>query len=100
MWGAPFRKRLFGISLEETTFARRGFRDDQEALKKSLTERLAVARFFGRGPESGDSQLKAVDAEYRGFAFEGAGMGLTLLDHVAPFRKDRLRFHPKNAGHN
>ncbi len=36
-------------------------------------------------------RLAAVEAELRGFAFEGAAMGLALLDCFTPWRKDRWR---------
>lgn len=40
-------------------------------------------------------RLAAIDAELRGFAFEGAAMGLALLDCLTPWRKDRWRTFTK-----
>ncbi|HEY1349651.1 MAG TPA: DUF1702 family protein [Ktedonobacteraceae bacterium] len=37
-------------------------------------------------------RLDAVDEEFRGVAYEGAGMGLMLLDSLAPWRKRLLPF--------
>jgi hypothetical protein len=35
-------------------------------------------------------RLNKIESELRGFAFEGAAMSLTLLDHLTPFRNNRL----------
>ena len=98
------RKFLFGISLEETTFARRGFRGGEVGPRRRLEQ---IGNIFLKGyhaaleedsRESLALRLNAVEAEYRGFAFEGAGMGLALLDHVAPFRGNRLQAFLEGPG--
>lgn len=35
-------------------------------------------------------RLSSIEPEVRGFAFEGAAMGLALLDHLTPWRRDRF----------
>ncbi len=41
-------------------------------------------------PDRLGSMLDGIEPELRGFAFEGAGMGLYLLDLLTPWRRDRL----------
>jgi enediyne biosynthesis protein E3 len=91
------RKVAFGISLEEATFARRGFRVGEAGAQQRLEQ---IGDVFLQGyhaaleedaPEALALRLGAVDAELRGFAFEGAAMGLTLLDHLSPGKEKRLQ---------
>jgi hypothetical protein len=95
--GAILRRALLGISPAETTFARRRFRGESAAVRERLEE---VGRCFVRGynaaleedrplPLAGrlDSE---VERELQGFAYEGAGMALALLDTMIPGRRDRL----------
>ncbi len=93
-----FRKRMFGISLEETTVARRGFAVSDDGVRQYLEE---IGRTFVHGyhgalvdsnPESlADTLRKEIEIEYQGFAFEGAGMGLALLDLLTPWPSNRLQ---------
>ena len=89
------RKMLFGISLEETTFARRGFEPADPHVQAHLEQ---VAGAFVRGyhaalavtdPERLGGKLNEEGPLCRGFAYEGAGMGLALLDGMAPFSRSR-----------
>ena len=90
------RKFLLGISLEETTFIRRGFHQGKIKAREQLEQ---SGRAFVQGyhlaleDDKFDvlvPRLKAVEVSFRGFAFEGAAMGLTLLDYFLP-RKQRLQ---------
>jgi hypothetical protein len=93
---SSLRKRLLGIDPREVEFARRGFSTNDPA----VVERLERAgRFFVRGyllalddpePSALAAGLDEIEGEFRGFAYEGAGMALALLDLVAPWRRDRL----------
>ena len=91
------RKVAFGISLEEATFARRGFRVSEARAQQRLEQIGNVflqgyhAALEEDGPEALALRLRAVDAELRGFAFEGAAMGLTLLDHLSLSNGKRLQ---------
>ena len=90
-------QRFFlGLSLDEATFARRGFRAGDASARLRLEQ---VGRTFLHGyhaaldddnPENLSSRLNGVEADFRGFAFEGAAMGLFLLDQLTPWRRDRL----------
>lgn len=87
---------LFRIPAEETTFARRGFHDGNRSTTLHLEQ---VGRSFVYGYEAAlddddlqklTQQLECVEAKWRGFAFEGAAMALTLMDQVLPWRTGRL----------
>jgi hypothetical protein len=91
------RRRFLGLSPTETTFARRGFRAGEEEARHRL-EKIGVTFLSGyhaaleeTGFVSLARRLANVEAELRGFAFEGAAMGLALLDCFTPWRKDRWR---------
>jgi hypothetical protein len=89
------KRLLFGIRARETSFARRGFQTcDPEAQRR--LER--VGEFFLAGYHAAletadngelESRLRALEPEYQGFAFEGAAMSLTLLDHCMPWKQAR-----------
>lgn len=95
---------MFRIPLEETTFARRGFRGRDGAARQRLER---AGRVFVTGyhaalevgqPERLAPALSKVDREFRGFAFEGAAMGLTLLDQLSLSRRDRVRAFLEGPG--
>jgi hypothetical protein len=98
------RKIVFSISLEETTFERRGFRGNDTVTRQRLEQ---VGRVFllgyhaaldGGKPEELVPSLEAVEPEFRGFAFEGAAMSLALLDRLSPWRRNRLRVFLEGPG--
>jgi hypothetical protein len=95
-WGG-LRGRIFGIAAEEASFARRGFRGGDDGIRRRLEE---IGRTFLHGyhaaleedrPDRLARALDEIEPERRGFAFEGAGMGLYLLDLVTPWNRGRLR---------
>lgn len=90
--------RLFGVPEEEVTFERRGFRGGKAAGVREHIE--TVGRSFlagyhsaldGAGGAALVSRLEETEIGYRGFTYEGAAMGLALLDAMTPWRRDRLR---------
>jgi hypothetical protein len=88
---ARLRKLVFGISLEETTFARRGFHEGDVHVRRRL-ERIGETFLFGyhaaleaSNPDLLHHSLQKVEPELCGFAFEGAAMALTLRDHLMPW---------------
>jgi hypothetical protein len=99
------RRRFLGLSPAEASFARRGFLTGEEQARQRL-EHIGVTFLSGyqaAREETGFVPLArrraCVDAESRGFAFEGAAMGLALLDCFTPWRKDRWRtFTERLAG--
>jgi enediyne biosynthesis protein E3 len=87
------RRRLFGIPSTRAVFNRPGF------VKEAWTNfsPVAIALVEGYHASLEDSRfsvliprLEAVEPEYRGFAYEGAGMGLAALDIMAPW-KNRVK---------
>jgi len=91
------RRRFLGLSPVEVSFARRGFLAGEEEARRRL-EQIGITFLSGyhaaleeTGFLSLEGRLATVDAELRGFAFEGAAMGLALLDCLTPWRKDRWR---------
>lgn len=98
------RRILFGISREETSFGRRGFSYRDERVRARL-EHVGVTFLNGyhaaleaRDDERLVRQLDAVEPEFRGFAFEGAAMALTLLDLLRPWGGSRLKSFVEGAG--
>lgn len=101
---AKFRQRLFGISPDEATFKRRGFHDHGPEQTRRLEQ---VGRMFLRGyhaalldeaPDALASRLESVEEAFRGFAYEGAAMGLALLDRLSPWRRGRVQAFLAGAG--
>lgn len=101
---AKFRQRLFGISPEEVTCKRRGFHDCGPEPTRRLER---VGRTFLRGyhaalideaPDVLASRLEEVEEAFRGFAYEGAAMGLGLLDQLSPWRRGRVQAFLCGAG--
>ena len=88
-----FRRKLLCFSREETSFVRRGFRGATETERTRLEQVGAVFLLgYHAALEHGVTEtlvlnLNAVESEWRGFAFEGAAMGLALLDFFTPWRR-------------
>lgn len=85
------RRRLFGISPHETSIARRGFTVTEPNIQARI-ELIGWAFVQGYhtaieeiSPQRISDTLEYLDPELRGFAYEGAGMGLALLDILAPW---------------
>jgi len=98
------RTKLLHIDVREATFARRGFRWNDNHARQRLEQ---IGFMFLRGyhtalKESDQSalaqRLNLIDLELRGFAFEGAAMGLTLLDCLTPWNTSRLRSFASGPG--
>lgn len=90
------RRWTFGIAIEETTVARRGFEVSAPLARERLEQ---VGRSFVTGyhaaleagaPETLDGAFDDLPASYRGFAVEGSAMGLALLDLVTPWNRGRV----------
>lgn len=101
---AKLHQRLFGISPEEVTFKRRGFHECGPEQTRRLEQ---VGRTFLSGyhaaladeaPEALALRLEEVEEAFRGFAYEGAAMGLCLLDQLSPWRRERVRAFLHGAG--
>jgi enediyne biosynthesis protein E3 len=91
------RRRFLGLSPAEATFARRGFIAGEDNARQRL-EQIGITFLSGYHAALEETEfiplaqrLSNVESELRGFAFEGAAMGLALLDCFSPWRKDRWR---------
>ena len=97
-------KLIFGIKDSETTFARRGFRGGENGRREHL-EKIGPAFAAGYHAALSDSRedflatrLEQIDSNFRGFAYEGAAMGLGLIDRLTPWRHDRVQSFLSGAG--
>jgi hypothetical protein len=89
------RNRVLTISPAETSFAVRGFRATPEVQRRLETHGAAFVEGFNLALLARDAadlaaRARAVAREERGFAYEGAGMALALLDLLALGRGRRL----------
>jgi hypothetical protein len=89
-------KRLFDVPPREISFERRGFRGGGPAARARLEQAggAFIAGYRAALEDARDEvmvpKLEAVNREFRGFAFEGAAMGLALRDWLTPWRRDRV----------
>jgi enediyne biosynthesis protein E3 len=84
-------KPIFGVSEESTSFSE----DDRQAAQRLKTVVQAVTKgcqitLQNSKFEALVSRLNAFDDELRGYAYEGAGIGLAALDCILPW-KNRVR---------
>ena len=99
-----FRKLLFGISPNETTFSKRGFHAVSDEVRQRL-ENIGETFVYGYHAallddnlESLIQQLDTLPNEMRGFAYEGAAMAMTLLDFLSPLNRSRFKRFVEGAG--
>ncbi len=98
------RRRFLGISPIEVSFAKRGFRTSEETARQRL-EQIGIIFLSGYHAALEETvfvplaqRLADVEEELRGFAFEGAAMGLALLDYFTPWRRNRWRTFTESLG--
>ncbi len=99
------KRRLFSIAAEETTFARRGFRQGDPQIRQRLEKvgRCFVSGYHfaldgGNSSAALSSRLAGLEAEFRGFGYEGAAMALALLDFMTPWNSGRLEAFLQGPG--
>jgi enediyne biosynthesis protein E3 len=97
------RRRFLGISPAEVSFPRRGFVGEEAA--RLRLEQIGIVFLSGYHAALEETvfvplahRLASVEADLRGFAFEGAAMALALLDCFTPWRKDRWRTFTERLG--
>ena len=95
---------LFGLPLAETSVEKRGFRGATDEMRARLEQVGATfldgyhAALESHTPPILAARLNSVDTELRGFTFEGAAMGLALLDTLSPWRPNRVTSFLSGAG--
>ncbi|MFG2049439.1 DUF1702 family protein [Micromonospora sp. NPDC048935] len=89
------RRRIFTPDIAETTVAVRGFHDKNREAREVL-ETVGASFLRGLSAAAGarevtdiDTDLADLSTRFRGFAYEGAGMGFALVDAVSPGRRRR-----------
>jgi len=91
------RTRLLSQDLAETTVETRGFRVARSATRERIE---GIGRAFMKGyhatladsrPEAIARELDPMDDLYRGFAYEGAAMSLSILDRMTPWSAKRFQ---------
>src|SRR5215475_1562232 len=101
---AKLRRALLAVSPDETTAYKRGFTISDDTQRSRLE---TIGRSFLSGYHAAleertiaaiEPRLNAVDLEYRGFAFEGAGMAFGLLDLMAPWSGSRIEAFLRGPG--
>jgi hypothetical protein len=102
--GRKMRRWLLGISPGAVNFCRRGF-CGATVTRRALLERAAATFLDGYhlalehdAAEDLERELRLVAEERRGFAYEGAGMGLALLDALTPWGGSRFVRFLQGAG--
>ncbi|MCP4202196.1 MAG: DUF1702 family protein [bacterium] len=97
-------RRWLSIPLEEVGFDKRGFRGGDGGVRAHL-EKVGCSFLNGYHealtdlePELLADRLAEVSPRYRGFAFEGAAMAMTLFDALTPGRPRRLDDFLSGAG--
>ncbi|HEV7505972.1 MAG TPA: DUF1702 family protein [Thermoanaerobaculia bacterium] len=93
-FGAGVRRALFGIDPADTSFARRRFhgeagpvRDRLERVGQTFVQGYHAALADARPAPLAEGIDAEVERDFRGFAYEGAGMALALLDTLIPGRR-------------
>lgn len=94
------RRMMFGIPSAKAVFSRPGFAPEAWDRFAPVARALMVgyhATLEDPRISTLEARLDAVEPEFRGFAYEGAGMGLAALDAVAPW-KNRLKAFVEGPG--
>lgn len=107
MFFKGLRRGMFGMPLDEASFERRGFVGGEPDTRAHLDQ---VGRVFLQGYnmalEEGAAtrglinRLEGLPLMMQGFAFEGAAMGLALLDYLTPWNRYRVPSFLEGAGGN
>ena len=95
---------LFSLSREQESFARSLAAFQEGPMRRRAQE---IGDSFAEGyhaaledsrPQTLAARLARLEPELWGFAYEGAGLGLALLDALTPWRRDRLTAFLRGPG--
>jgi enediyne biosynthesis protein E3 len=90
------KQAVFGLDLEEASLERRGVVCEPEVAQGLNVVLYNFVAGYQLALEAGslDELADRLDAEcdeaFSGFAYEGAGMFLALMDHMTPWKRDRV----------
>ncbi|XVQ84267.1 DUF1702 family protein [Microbispora siamensis] len=99
------RRRVLVPDMRETKLEKRGFHVKDSASAELLE---SVGEYFltgyahaveSRGPGEAEERLEEVPPRFRGFAYEGAGMGFAILDGLALSGLRRVKAFLRGRGH-
>jgi len=90
------KRKLFSIAPTEVSTAKRGFQVD-DPYKQERIEAIGLSFLAGyhaaidaQSTDQLHQSLESVSSEYKGFAYEGAAMGLGLMDQLFPWRSSQF----------
>ena len=90
------RRRILTPSISSTLLETRGFHE-KSPVARELLEKIGAMFLTGygysieaRSAAEAEEWLEGLPTQFRGFAYEGAGMGVTILDALPFTRGDRL----------
>lgn len=98
-----FRRFLFGLSIPGMESFWQDFPGTENETRRQLRRSSnAFLSAYNTALEIGLSdllfqELDAYDVSFRGFAYEGAGMGMAMLDYVTPGNQNRLQQYVASA---
>ena len=98
-----FRRFLFGLSIPGMESFWQDFPGTEDDARKQLRRSSnAFLSAYNTSLEMGFSdllfhELNAYDIGFRGFAYEGAGMGMAMLDYITPGNQNRLQQYVERA---
>ncbi|MEO1296505.1 MAG: DUF1702 family protein [Cyanobacteria bacterium J06636_16] len=102
-WGF-LRRFIFGLSLERLDYLWTLFPGEESSARKQLRQvTYSFVQEYNTALEVGpssvlNSTLKAMDPDMQGFACEGIGMALTVIDYTTPWNRYRLQDFAEGAG--
>jgi hypothetical protein len=91
------RRRVFTPSFKETTLEKRGFGpttpERQQLLETVGRQFLTGYGYAMLGSTTGETaaMLETIDRQFRGFAYEGAAMGMAMRDAITPWPTDHFQ---------
>jgi hypothetical protein len=90
------RRRVLTPDVSDTRLDKRGFHAKNDGAKELLeTVGRSFIKCFGFAayaatPREAEQQLETVPGDFRGFAYEGATMALTIMDAMSPYPGRRV----------
>ena len=95
--GGFLRRLLFGLSLERLDYLWTLFPGEETEARQQLRRiTYSFVQGYNTALELGHSEVMvstvyAIDDDLRGFAYEGIGMAMTLIDYFTPWNRHRLQ---------
>ena len=98
------RRSILMPAADEVTFAKRGFTSGDAEAQQRL-EQTGTVFLYGmglalqsRGPQEFTGALDDIHRQFRGFAYEGAAMGVAIADAMTPYPRHQSQSLAEGAG--